>query len=144
MELKEKLVDLRKKKGLSQAELAEAINVSRQAVSRWEVGSAIPSADNLMWLSKFYEVSMDELMDSSCDGEREKSQEKPSVKSKAGVAPKILMFLCVLAVITAIAIWVIFSVRQEVEKDTIGLGELDSEMYLPGDMIDMDINTENS
>ena len=54
MELKEKLVDLRKKKGLSQAELAEAINVSRQAISRWEVGSAIPSADNLMWLSKFY------------------------------------------------------------------------------------------
>ena len=54
------------------------------------------------------------------------------------------MFLCVLAVITAIAIWVIFSVRQEIEKDAIGLGELDSEMYLPGDMIDMDINTENS
>ena len=43
MELKEKLVDLRKEKGLSQAELAEAINVSRQAISRWEVGSAIPS-----------------------------------------------------------------------------------------------------
>lgn len=62
MELKEKLVDLRKEKGLSQAELAEAINVSRQAISRWEVGTAIPSADNLMWLSKFYEVSMDELM----------------------------------------------------------------------------------
>lgn len=75
MELKEKLVDLRKEKCLSQAELAEAINVSRQAISRWEVGSAIPSADNLMWLSKFYEVSMDELMDISCDGGQEKSQE---------------------------------------------------------------------
>ena len=144
MELKEKLAELRKKKGLSQAELAEAIKVSRQAISRWEVGSAIPSADNLMWLSKFYEVSMDELMDISCDGGPEKSQEKPATKSKVGVSSKILMFLCVLAVITAIAIWVIFSVRQEIEKDAIGLGELDSEMYLPGDMIDMDINTENS
>lgn len=71
MELKEKLVNLRKKNGLSQAELAEAINVSRQAISRWEVGSAIPSADNLMWLSKFYKVSMDELMDTSCDDEQD-------------------------------------------------------------------------
>ena len=47
MELKEKLVGLRKEKGLSQLELAELAKVSRQAVSRWEVGSAIPSTNNL-------------------------------------------------------------------------------------------------
>ena len=76
MELKEKLVDLRKKKGLSQAELAEAINVSRQAISRWEVGSAIPSADNLMWLSKFYEVSMDELMGVDTDDKQPTKKEQ--------------------------------------------------------------------
>ncbi len=144
MELKEKLVDLRKKKGLSQTELAEAINVSRQAISRWEVGSAIPSADNLVWLSKFYEISMDELMDISFDGRQEKSEEKPDFESKAGVSPKILMFLCVLAVIATIAIWGIFSMRQETEKGAVDLRELESETYLPGDMVDMDINSENS
>ena len=81
MELKEKLVDLRKKKGLSQAELAEAINVPRQAISRWEVGSAIPSADNLMWLSKFYEVSMDELMGVDTD-DKQPTKKEQQITSK--------------------------------------------------------------
>ncbi len=147
MELKEKLVDLRKEKGLSQAELAEAINVSRQAISRWEVGSAIPSADNLMWLSKFYEVSMDELMDISCDDGQEKSQEKPSVKSKAGVSPKILIFLCMLAVIIVVAVWAVFYMFlymfQGTENKKIDLRELESKEYSSSELIDMDIKFVN-
>lgn len=143
MELKEKLVDLRKEKCLSQAELAEAINVSRQAISRWEVGSAIPSADNLMWLSKFYEVSMDELMDISCDGGQEKSQEKPAVKSKTGVSPKFLMFLCVLAVIIAVAVWAVLYMFQGTENEKIGLRELESKEYSSSELIDMDIKLVN-
>lgn len=62
MELKEKLVTLRKKKGLSQLELAEMVKVSRQAVSRWEVGSAIPSTNNLKYLSRLYDVPLDYLL----------------------------------------------------------------------------------
>lgn len=62
MELKEKLVTLRKKKGLSQLELAEMVKVSRQAVSRWEVGSAIPSTNNLKYLSSLYDVPLDYLI----------------------------------------------------------------------------------
>lgn len=46
MKLEEKLVSLRRTKGLSQLKLAEMMNVSRQAVSRWEVGKAVPSIDN--------------------------------------------------------------------------------------------------
>lgn len=87
---------------------------------------------------------MDELMDISFDGRQEKSEEKPDFESKAGVSPKILMFLCVLAVIATIAIWGIFSMRQETEKGAVDLRELESETYLPGDMVDMDINSENS
>lgn len=62
MELREKLVFLRKKKGLSQAELAEKINVSRQAISRWEVGTALPTSENLKHLSQVYEVSFEYLL----------------------------------------------------------------------------------
>lgn len=62
MELKENLAALRKEKGLSQNELAEEMHVSRQTISKWEVGSVQPSADNLIWLSKFYQVSLDELV----------------------------------------------------------------------------------
>lgn len=48
----EKLVRLRKEKGLSQLQLAEEINVSRQAISRWEVGLAVPSREKLRALSE--------------------------------------------------------------------------------------------
>lgn len=47
MSLAEKLVTLRKQNGLTQMELAEKLNVSRQAVSRWEVGVAVPGTDKV-------------------------------------------------------------------------------------------------
>ena len=62
MELSGKLILLRKEKELSQADLAEILNVSRQAISRWEVGTSVPSMDNLSALSRLYNVSVDSLM----------------------------------------------------------------------------------
>ncbi|MCI9171316.1 MAG: helix-turn-helix domain-containing protein [Lawsonibacter sp.] len=129
MELKEKLVDLRKEKGLSQAELAEAINVSRQAISRWEVGTAIPSADNLMWLSKFYEVSMDELMGVDTD-DNQPAQKEQQITSKEPVfSKKIAIILCVIVVFIGVAAWIIFSInksRENSETPPVSIGELDS------------------
>ena len=62
MSLAEKLVSLRKQKGLTQMDLAEQLNVSRQAISRWEVGAAVPSTDNLKILSEIYGVSVDDIL----------------------------------------------------------------------------------
>ncbi len=62
MSLPEKLASLRKQKGLTQQNLAETLNVSRQAVSRWEVGAAVPTTDNLRVLSELYSVSVDYLL----------------------------------------------------------------------------------
>ena len=62
MKLNEKILTLRKKQGLSQEELAEKLNVSRQAVSRWEVGSAQPDATNVLQLSKLFGVTADYLL----------------------------------------------------------------------------------
>ena len=67
MELEKKLVKLRKQSGMSQLEVAEELSVSRQAISRWEVGSAVPSSDNLRLLSKLYHVSLDYLMDDTAE-----------------------------------------------------------------------------
>lgn len=50
MKLSEKIIRLRKGRGLSQEELAERLGVSRQAVSRWESGTALPDAGNLLSL----------------------------------------------------------------------------------------------
>lgn len=63
MELYEKLIHLRKQKGLSQLKLAEELGVSRQAISKWEVGTAVPSTENLRSLSKLYGVSLDYLVE---------------------------------------------------------------------------------
>jgi len=62
MSLATKLVVLRKKKSLTQMDLAERLNVSRQAVSRWEVGAAVPGTDNLKVLSELYGVPVDYLL----------------------------------------------------------------------------------
>lgn len=67
MNLSEKLILLRKEKGVSQAELAELMNVSRQAISRWETGAAVPSAENLKYLRNLYNVSLDYLFNDAAD-----------------------------------------------------------------------------
>lgn len=85
MELNQKLIALRKKKGLSQADLAEAIKVSRQAVSRWEVGSALPTSENLKYLSQVYEVSLEYLLS---EDEKEKTEDE-TVKDPCDAEAKI-------------------------------------------------------
>ena len=62
MKLCEKLYELRRAAGLSQEELAERLNVSRQAVSKWENGAAQPELSKLVELSRLYGVSVDELL----------------------------------------------------------------------------------
>lgn len=62
MKLSEKILTLRKKSGWSQEELAERLDVSRQAISRWESGSALPDANNILLLSKLFGVTTDYLL----------------------------------------------------------------------------------
>lgn len=62
MSLTNKLISLRREKGFTQTALAEKMDVSRQSISRWELGEAFPSTDNLRRLSELYGVSVDYLM----------------------------------------------------------------------------------
>jgi len=62
MSLEEKLTGLRKEKGLTQLELAAAVHVSRQAVSRWERMTSDPSTENLICIGKLFDVSVDSLL----------------------------------------------------------------------------------
>ena len=62
MEFNEKLLELRKSRGLTQEELAEALFVSRTAVSKWESGRGYPNIDSLKELAIFFSVSIDELI----------------------------------------------------------------------------------
>lgn len=62
MDFNEKLLALRKRKGLTQEELAEVLFVSRTAVSKWESGRGYPSIDSLKVIASFFSVSIDELL----------------------------------------------------------------------------------
>ena len=62
VEPSEKLQELRKNRGLTQEELAEALYVSRTAVSKWESGRGYPSIDSLKELSAYFSVTIDELL----------------------------------------------------------------------------------
>ena len=62
MEFNEKLQELRKNKELTQEELAESLYVSRTAVSKWESGRGYPNIESLKEISKFFSVSIDELL----------------------------------------------------------------------------------
>ena len=62
MEFHEKLQELRKSKEMTQEELAEALFVSRTAISKWDSGRGYPSLDSLREISKFFSVTIDELL----------------------------------------------------------------------------------
>ena len=64
MEFHEKLQELRKNRGLTQEELAEGLYVSRTAISKWESGRGYPSIDSLKEISKYFSVTLDELLSS--------------------------------------------------------------------------------
>ena len=65
MEFNEKLQELRKQRGLTQEELAEALYVSRAAVSKWESGRGYPNIDSLKEISRFFSVTIDDLLSGS-------------------------------------------------------------------------------
>ncbi|UED82099.1 helix-turn-helix domain-containing protein [Lysinibacillus sp. CD3-6] len=71
-ELKDRLRELRKARGYSQQDIARELNISRQAISKWENGKSYPDLDNLILLSTFYDVPLDNFFCS----EIRKNQEK--------------------------------------------------------------------
>ena len=62
MEFHEKLLELRKSKGLTQEELAEALYVSRTAVSKWESGRGYPNIESLKGIANYFSITIDELL----------------------------------------------------------------------------------
>ena len=59
MEFAEKLIALRKSRELTQEQLAEQLNVSRQSISKWESGQVIPEVEKIVELSKAFDVTVD-------------------------------------------------------------------------------------
>lgn len=77
MTLGEKIYVLRKNNGLSQEQLAEILNVSRQSISKWEGNVTYPEPDKLISLSDYFQVSLDYLMKADITEERFKEEDAP-------------------------------------------------------------------
>ncbi len=118
MSFEEKLIQLRKKNGWSQENLAEEMNVSRQAVSKWESGKSVPELDKMLLLSELFGVSMDYLVKYDMEAEKqlehiedknihrrvsmEEAKEFLNVKTTAGKVISFAVFLCVVSPIVLI------------------------------------------
>lgn len=87
MELYENLARLRKEAGLSQQDLAERLDVSRQSISKWELGTALPSTENLIGLSRLYGVSLDYLVGNSETRERADTNSADTEEAPAEETP---------------------------------------------------------
>lgn len=107
--LSEKLYQLRKKSGLSQEQLAEQINVSRQAISKWESGSAFPESEKLIIISKYFGVSVDYLL------KDEVEDDTKTANNEAGKNPKMLagLIICIAGIVAMILWGLFFILRPE-------------------------------
>ncbi|MEE1060282.1 MAG: helix-turn-helix transcriptional regulator [Ruminococcus sp.] len=78
MDFNNRLYQLRKQKGLSQEELANRLNVSRQTISKWEVGDSTPDMEKLVAICDLFDVSLDNLV----MGKEDEPQTQAPVKSE--------------------------------------------------------------
>ncbi len=124
MKLEEKLISLRKEKGLSQMKLAEMMNVSRQAISRWEVGAAVPSTDNLKFLGNLYGVSLEYLLhdDAPKPNQNETPMQKRIIEKQESRRKTVFVVLMAVLAVAVIVLSVMLLVEQP--KKPISMREI--------------------
>lgn len=110
MNISDRILDLRKKKGISQEELAFKVGVSRQAVSKWESDQSLPDLDNIILMSKYFDVSTDYLL----KGEEVKTKEENYNTIWSKVLYIASAFFLSIGLLAAFASW-----NEEHSKDAI-------------------------
>lgn len=119
MNLGEKLYKLRKSKNLSQEEVAEKLDVTRQTISKWETNQSTPDFDKIVPLCELYEISTDELLMNKKKEEKNISieQDNKEIKEKRAKAISTSVFLYFIAVI-----WIIVVEEVEAINENILVG----------------------
>lgn len=151
MNLGEKLSVLRKQRGMTQMELAEMLDISRQAVSRWEQGVSEPSTENLVGIGKLFNVPVDVLVNESAQLQVEVesavqvavAEKKEQPRNMVDNYSNIKLFGIVLFIMAVAAVLVIFITligsgkdkqntvpMEDFDKDIINSSEI---IYLPID-----------
>lgn len=134
MTFSEKLLHKRRQLGLSQEALAEKVDVSRQAVSRWELGTAMPDAAKLLALSDLFGVSVDALLRDEIDMDMQPAPQ-PEHKTVCGKRGWYIAggVLTVLALIGLLIIGILVSLESDSYTPTYEVGSDGVESMLPMD-----------
>ena len=126
MDLSKRLMELRMKNGLTQGQVADAVGVSRQSISKWELGEAAPGAEKMKKLSEFYGLSVDLLSDDPIVPESREDRQAPDpvpAKSRRGV----IALLLIIAILTMAMVIGYFSQKGGGTEEEIPVGKLQEE-----------------
>lgn len=115
MNIGQRIYKIRQQKNITQEQLAKDLAVSRQAVSKWESGKAIPDIENLMYISSLYDVSLDELI---------KGDDKVSQKIVADASAKKWHKLSILFFITLLVYIIWFGFQHGIWQIGLGIAAL--------------------
>ena len=96
MSLGKNLLNLRKRNNLSQEELAEKLNVTRQTISNWELDETEPTPKQLKVLSKLFNISIDDLLDNDIEIEKDKAS---STEKLASIIIKVLKIIGIIFIV---------------------------------------------
>lgn len=108
IDMSERLLALRKKMGYSQEKVSELLGVTRQAISKWENSQGLPDLNNLLELSRLYNVSADYLLTGKIEQSKEPLSAIEPEKLRISPSKKLLLFLLGFAGVSVIAALFIF------------------------------------
>jgi len=118
MNLGDKILELRKKKGYSQEELAEKLSISRQTVSKWELNETSPDIKQAKKISKIFNISLDDLLDN--DIKNILTEKISNTERLAGLIINILKFIGIfiisMVLLVIISVFLFLGVRTEMNK----------------------------
>lgn len=123
MALSEKLYELRKKSNLSQEQLAEQLGVSRQAVSKWESGKAVPESETLISISEYFGVTLDYLMKENYSPSEVVTDEE-AAQTNNGREKRILSLVTCLIGMICLLVWGVVSIFMPFASNRIGTSSM--------------------
>ena len=118
MEIGEKIMNLRKKNGLSQEELAEKVSVARQTISKWELGETSPDLKQAKELSKIFNVSLDELTNN--DIKNILVEKTSNTEKLAGLILKLIKFMVIFIIVVPILLIALRIVFKNIHEKNSG------------------------
>ena len=139
MKLGENIFNLRKKQGLSQEQLGEKINVTRQTISNWELGETQPNPEQLKLLSKELKVSIDELLDN--DVQTVLVEKISNTEKLAGLVLKILKWIGILFIVFLIIDLIAFIFFVSVHKTSVVESNVTTICYIEDTKYEIELGT---